>query len=116
MLQDDNMYPKDIFLQHCLQFSKSNFGQNTITVEEYKITQQNLDDKVFFKESQQKNKNEEEQDYYDEDYSRGYRRGAGTSIKTGMAGGYGDDPATFEDEYDILDIKIFPEVVIVNGK
>ena len=35
MLQDDNMYPKDIFLQHCQQFAKSNFSQMNITVEEY---------------------------------------------------------------------------------
>lgn len=37
MLQDDNMNPRDIYLQHCLQFAKSNFDQMTLTIEEYKI-------------------------------------------------------------------------------
>ena len=63
MLQDDNMYPKDIFLQHCQQFARSNFDQMDIPVEEYKITQKDIDDKVFFKESQNKNKDEEDDDY-----------------------------------------------------
>lgn len=52
MLNDENMNPKDIYLQHCLQFAKSNFDQMKITVEEYKIKAQDVTDLVFFKESQ----------------------------------------------------------------
>ena len=73
MLQGDNMYPKDIFLQHCLQFAKSNFDQMKVIVEEYQITQKDIDDKVFFKESQNKNNNDEDgNEYYQDDqYSQG---------------------------------------------
>lgn len=41
-----------------------------------------------------------------------FRKGA-TMVGNGMGA---DQPVNVEDEYDILDIKIFPEVVLVNGK
>ena len=55
MLNDENMNPKDIYLQHCLQFAKSNFDQMNITVEEYKIKPSDVTQKVFYKEREQHN-------------------------------------------------------------
>ena len=88
-----------------------------VTVEEYQITQKDIEDKVFFKESQKKNQNGDEGDEYDqEDYSRDIRDAPYSNINRGMNRFDPDDPVNFEEEYDILDIKIFPEVVLVNGR
>lgn len=37
MLQDENMSPRDIYLEHCLQFAKSNFDFLELTIDDYKI-------------------------------------------------------------------------------
>ena len=41
------MNPQDIYLQHCQMFAHSNFYQNLITVEDYRINQQDIRDKIF---------------------------------------------------------------------
>ena len=105
MLNDENMNPKDIYLQHCLQFAKSNFDQMKITVEEYKIKPKDVQDKIFFKESQTSAEDGDDNASNTNDI-----------FKSAIDRAEVDQNKKISDEYDILDIKMFPEVFIVNGK
>ena len=67
MLQDDNMNPRDIYLQHCLNFARSNFDQLKLTIEDYQIKSKDVDDKIFFKESDH-NFDQEGLDMADQDF------------------------------------------------
>ena len=53
MLQDDNMNPHDIYLQHCRQFAKSNFDLQSLNIETYKIKFKDVSDNIFYRENNQ---------------------------------------------------------------
>lgn len=51
MLNDDNMNPHDIYLQHCRQFARSNFDLQSLNIETYKIKPKDVNDNIFFREN-----------------------------------------------------------------